>query len=78
MYLCLILQTGMLLATSYTIMLIMAAAFGVFKGVRAVYMSLLIPSFIPIERLASASGLQMSVNGMLVLALGPVLGETIQ
>lgn len=48
---------------------------GIAKGVRTVYMTLVIPNYVPIERLASASGLQMMVNGLLILAGGPVLGK---
>lgn len=55
-------------------MLIVAVAIGIAKGVRTVYMSLVIPSYIPIERLASASGIQMFVNGILMVMLGPALG----
>lgn len=52
-----------------------AVALGVAKGVRTVYMSLVIPSAVPLERLASAAGLQMVVNGIFILIGGPVLGK---
>lgn len=55
-------------------MVIVAVAMGIAKGIRTVYMSLVIPSYIPIERLASASGIQMFTNGIFLLLLGPVLG----
>lgn len=58
-------------------MVIVVIAMGIAKGVRTVYMSLVIPSYIPIERLASASGLQMFTNGIFMLALGPVLGNNL-
>lgn len=55
-------------------MLGVAVALGIAKGVRSVYMGLVIPSYIPIERLASASGIQMVSNSIFLLILGPILG----
>lgn len=52
-----------------------AISLGVAKGVRNVYMSIVIPSYIPLDRLASASGIQMFANGLAMMFLGPVLGE---
>lgn len=56
-------------------MLVVAVALGVSKGVRTVYMTLVIPSYVPIERLPSASGIQMVVNGILLMAFGPLIGQ---
>ncbi|XP_055714006.1 uncharacterized protein LOC129808222 [Phlebotomus papatasi] len=61
-------------AHSYSAMLGVGFFLGVGKGVRSVYMGLVIPSYICIERLASASGLQMLTNGFLLLTLGPTMG----
>lgn len=55
-------------------MLIIAGIMGFAKGVRSVYITLVIPSYIPIDRLASASGIQMFTNGMIMISMGPVLG----
>ncbi|CAG2054000.1 unnamed protein product [Timema podura] len=55
--------------------LIVSIGLGVAKGVRTVYMALVIPSYVPIERLAAASGLQMVVNGVFLLVFGPFLGK---
>nr|CAD7263976.1 unnamed protein product [Timema shepardi] len=55
--------------------LIVSIGLGVAKGVRTVYMALVIPSYVPIERLAAASGLQMVVNGVFLLVFGPFLAE---
>lgn len=52
-----------------------AVALGVAKGVRTVYMTIVIPSYVSIERLAAASGIQMVVNGVLLIAFGPLIGE---
>ncbi|KAF2904364.1 hypothetical protein ILUMI_01822 [Ignelater luminosus] len=73
---------AMLIVTRFTLLMFsefgallgVAAGLGIAKGVRTVYMTLVIPNYVPIERLASASGLQMMVNGFLILAGGPVLG----
>jgi hypothetical protein len=54
--------------------MVVAVALGVAKGVRTVYMTIVIPSYVPIERLAAASGIQMVVNGMLLMAFGPLIG----
>lgn len=51
-----------------------AVALGIAKGVRTVYMNLVIPTSVPLERLAAASGLQMVVNGIFILIGGPILG----
>lgn len=61
----------------YTQLLYVAVALGIAKGVRTVYMSLVIPSYVPIERLANASGLQMVVNGLFIFLGGPALGKLI-
>lgn len=47
---------------------------GVAKGFRTVYMALVIPNYVPLEKLASASGLQTLLNGVLLTAVGPFLG----
>lgn len=62
------------MVSSFEALIIVAVGLGVAKGVRTVYMMLVIPSYVPIERLASAAALQLAVNGILVLAGGPVLG----
>lgn len=68
---------GMLFATNYLEMMTAAIVLGIAKGVRNVYMSIVIPSYVPIERLASASGIQMFANGLVMMLLGPLLGLTI-
>lgn len=55
-------------------MLIVVILLGIGKGIRSVYMSIVIPSYIPIERLASASALQLFINGIVTLCLGPISG----
>ena len=64
----------MILTTNYVNMLIICSALGVAKGIRSVYMSIVIPSYIPLERLASASAIQLFANGIVMMCIGPVLG----
>ncbi|KAL4714454.1 hypothetical protein ACJJTC_017749 [Scirpophaga incertulas] len=68
-------RTIMLFTTSYVGMLFVALAMGITKGVRTVYMNIVIPSYVPIERLAFASGIQMFVNGITIIGLGSILGR---
>lgn len=35
-----------------------------------------VPSYIPLERLAAASGIQMVANGILILLMGSFVGES--
>lgn len=64
----------MLFATNYIQMIIAVIILGIAKGVRNVYMSIVIPSYVPIDRLAGASGIQMMANGLAMMLLGPLLG----
>lgn len=41
------------------------------------FMSLIIPSHVPLNRLPAASGLQTSVAGIFYFFMGPVVGEFI-
>lgn len=67
-------RLSLILSQSFKAVLAVAVALGVAKGVRTVYMTLVIPSYVPIERLASAAGIQMVVNGILLMAFGPLIG----
>ncbi|CAG5077919.1 Similar to SLC16A9: Monocarboxylate transporter 9 (Gallus gallus) [Cotesia congregata] len=60
--------------SDFTSMIIMAVGIGFAKGSRSVFMSLVVPSYVPIERLAHATGIQIFVNGVIIGALSPVLG----
>lgn len=44
------------------------------RGIRIVYMSLVIPSYVPLDRLPTASGLHMFANGVAFIVIGPLLG----
>ncbi|KAK4887735.1 hypothetical protein RN001_004006 [Aquatica leii] len=47
---------------------------GLAKGGRAVYQSLVLPEYVSIETLPVATGFVMILNGVLSLALGPLIG----
>ncbi|KAL0884091.1 hypothetical protein ABMA27_016110 [Loxostege sticticalis] len=68
-------RTVMLFTSTYMGMIFVALAMGITKGIRTVYMNIVIPSYVPIERLAFASGIQMFVNGITIIGLGSILGK---
>ncbi|XP_059061932.1 monocarboxylate transporter 9-like isoform X2 [Achroia grisella] len=68
-------RTIMLFTTSFIGMLFVALGMGITKGLRTVYMNIVIPSYVPLERLPFASGIQMFVNGIIIILLGSILGK---
>lgn len=60
---------------SYESLIGVMVALGVAKGLRTVYWVLVIPDYVPIERLPAANGLQSVTNGLIFMALGPLVGE---
>lgn len=60
---------------SYVRLLAVAVAMGAAKGVRTVYMILVIPGHVDIEKLPSAAGLRSVANMCVMLVLGPLVGE---
>ncbi|XP_037028597.1 monocarboxylate transporter 13-like isoform X1 [Bradysia coprophila] len=67
-------RTSVLLCDNLTKLLIIAACIGVAKGIRTVYIILVIPNYVTINKLASALGIRMVSNGLVVLCLGPLVG----
>ncbi|XP_021913935.1 uncharacterized protein LOC110827025 [Zootermopsis nevadensis] len=67
-------RTALIFSQSFEAVIAVSVALGVAKGVRTVYMTIVIPSYVPIERLPAASGIQMVVNGILLMAFGPLTG----
>lgn len=55
--------------------LISIAILGLGKGAKAVFQSLILPNFISYDKLASANGLLMVINGILSLIVGPIIGK---
>ncbi|XP_031844862.1 uncharacterized protein LOC116432331 [Nomia melanderi] len=47
---------------------------GVGKGLRTIFMALVIPSHVPLSRLPGATGIQLLTSGIVALLLGPVIG----
>lgn len=67
-------RTSLMFAHGFTGVLIVALGLGAAKGIRSVYMSLVVPSHVPIHMLPYASGIQMVVNGVILISAGPLLG----
>ena len=59
---------------TYVFGLVVAVIIGAGKGLRTIFMALVIPTHVPLERLPAASGLQLATSGLLFLVLGPVVG----
>lgn len=54
-----------------------AVVIGAGKALRTIFMALVIPSHVPLERLPAASGLQLAFSGITFVVLGPVVGKII-
>lgn len=67
-------RTGLIFTRTFKSVIIVAGGLGIAKGIRSVYMSLVIPSYVPIHRLPYASAIQMVVNGLIMISAGPCLG----
>nr|XP_012138463.1 PREDICTED: uncharacterized protein LOC100881709 [Megachile rotundata] len=67
-------RTALIFTKGFISVISVAVGLGIAKGFRSVYMSLVIPSYVPIHRLPNASGIQMIVNGVILLSAGPMLG----
>lgn len=59
---------------SYTAILAAFCWIGVGKGLRTVFMALVIPSYVPLHRLPAASGLQLVFAGVFYFLVGPLVG----
>lgn len=60
---------------TYTTSLLVAVIIGAGKALRTIFMALVIPSYVPLERLPAASGLQLATSGLLFIILGPIVGK---
>nr|CAD7574853.1 unnamed protein product [Timema californicum] len=63
------------LSTHYHLVLAISVLLGLSKGIKAVFQALIIPNYVPLERLPAASGLLMVNNGVISLVLGPLIGK---
>ncbi|XP_050446369.1 monocarboxylate transporter 9-like isoform X2 [Cataglyphis hispanica] len=59
---------------SYIIVIGVSLIVGLAKGTKAVFQALIIPDYVPLEKLPSASGIQMVCNGILSIIVGPIIG----
>ncbi|KYN43017.1 Monocarboxylate transporter 2 [Trachymyrmex septentrionalis] len=59
---------------TYVIVIGVALIIGLAKGTKAVFQALIIPDYVPLERLPAASGIQMVCNGILSISMGPIIG----
>lgn len=55
-----------------------AMIIGFGKALRTIFLALVIPTYVPLERLPAASGLQLAASGMCFLLFAPVIGNTNQ
>lgn len=62
-------------AENYRQLLMVGIGLGVAKGFRYVFLHLVVPAYLPLERLAAGSGIQTVIKGLVTLLLGPLLGE---
>jgi hypothetical protein len=60
---------------NYNAVLVLGVWFGMCRGVRSVFMPLLIPSFVPVDRLPAALSLFMFQTAIYFAIFGPFLGE---
>lgn len=67
--------SGLTLTSEFYGVVLVVAFFGLSKGVRAVFMPLVIPNYVPLGKLPSAQGLQNVMNGLFLMMLGPVIGK---
>ncbi|GJQ75166.1 hypothetical protein Trydic_g9770 [Trypoxylus dichotomus] len=69
-----IFRCGLLLTNDFAALLVCAVLIGFARGFRIIYWMLVVPNYVPIERLASAAGLQSILNGIVIWCAGPFLG----
>ncbi|XP_055913187.1 uncharacterized protein LOC129946851 [Eupeodes corollae] len=55
-------------------LMVVAALVGIGKGFRTIFAPLILSSYVPLNRLPAASGLQLIVNGIFTFAIGPIVG----
>ncbi|XP_073834417.1 uncharacterized protein [Musca autumnalis] len=62
------------LTDSYYLVLVIFILIGFGKGLRMILAPLLVPSYVPLNRLAAATGLQLVFNSFVSFTVGPLLG----
>ncbi|XP_047023087.1 monocarboxylate transporter 9-like [Helicoverpa zea] len=66
-------RSMMLFTSSFMGMLFVSLALGITKAMRTVYVNIVIPNYVPIHRLAFASGIQMFFSGITIFTIGTLL-----
>ncbi|XP_030025391.1 uncharacterized protein LOC115443928 isoform X1 [Manduca sexta] len=56
------------------VVILVAVMIGFGKGLRTVFMALVIPTHVPLHKLPGATGIQLITAGVVYLSLGPVVG----
>ncbi|KAJ8973571.1 hypothetical protein NQ317_018460 [Molorchus minor] len=59
---------------SHIVVFICCSILGLTKGSRAVFQSVIIPKYVPLDKVPAATGLNMLFNGLVSLAVGPIIG----
>lgn len=59
---------------SYAVAIAVFCFIGTGKGLRTVFMALVIPSHVPLDRLPGATGLHLLFSGMFYMLAGPIVG----
>ncbi|XP_049825958.1 uncharacterized protein LOC109601227 isoform X2 [Aethina tumida] len=59
---------------TYSVGLFVAGLIGAGKGLRTVFMALIVPQYVPIQRLPAATGLHLATSGLFFIFVGPVVG----
>ncbi|XP_071452608.1 monocarboxylate transporter 7-like isoform X1 [Hetaerina americana] len=67
-------RIGMAHLSGFKTLIAVTLWLGFGKGLRTVYMALVMPSYVPLHRLPTASGLQMMANGVIFICVGPLFG----
>ncbi|XP_043260793.1 monocarboxylate transporter 6-like [Colletes gigas] len=60
--------------SSYVSVVCVALIIGVAKGTKAVFQTLIISDYVPLNKLPAAFGMQMACSGVLSIAIGPIIG----
>lgn len=66
--------TGIAHVRSYELIVAASCWIGLNKGLRTVFMALVIPSYVPLARLPAATGLQLLFAGIFYFVVGPFIG----
>jgi len=74
LFLLIISRTSLIFTNGFGTIVAVAIGLGAAKGIRSVYMVLVVPSYVPIQKLPNASGIQMLTNGIILMSAGPMLG----